>query len=278
MNFRWAAAPMGGVLAVVLAVALWPSAQTTVSPRPIPNEEEESVPHLDAPEGSGWARLAGAAVGALSRRPSHSDIRHRLSSDSFELKPSEVDEAIALLAENLDEESMFKLARELQRLLTPDRIPAAMAILREAPQRAVGLHALLGRREVQGEVSDLFLRDPEVAVRATAAFLLQEIPDGLPEGIWEEARRNIREAPDSLKVESMELLAARPLSDSDARVIATGARDASAEVRIAAARALAAGKADASLLRPVLESIAWDDSLPEEARRAAAEALRDSRP
>ena len=172
---------------------------------------------------------------------------------------------------------MFEIARELNRSMTPDRAHAAIRILRAAPMRSVGLHAVLGRREVRPAVIEFFLRDADPAGRATAAFLLQEIPEGLPAEVLEAARRNVLDAPDALRVESMELLAAAGLNEGDARLIASTPAASAFEVRIAAARALAAGRAPVAILRSYLESLAADPSLPEEARNAALATARELR-
>lgn len=247
--------PVPLLLAVAAAAAFWPSPATEARTRRA-TAVETAVPEPVAEARSGWARFAEASVRTLRSEPAP-------------------DAEIARLGEDLDPETMFEVARDLQRRMTPERARAAAAILRGAPRRDVGLHALMGRREVRNEVMDFFLNDPDPAVRATAAFLLQEIPQGLPAAVLDQARRNVREAPDVLKIESMELLAALPLSEDDAKLIASAT--GSPEVRIAAARALAAAKAPAEILRPVLESIASDPSMAPEAREAATDSLRAMR-
>jgi hypothetical protein len=192
---------------------------------------DESVAHLarppkppvvEAPR-SAWSRFAEATARTLTRKAPES-----------------------VLAADLPPEQMFEAARELQARMTPTLARRCAEILRTAPRRAVGLHALMGRREVRADVIDFFLRDPDPEVRATAAFLLQEIPEGLPAEVLEAARANVRSAPDALRVESMELLAASGLTPEDTQLILEVGTAASGEVRIGAARALAAGKADRS--------------------------------
>lgn len=257
---------MAALLAAAATAALWPDSRPVLRPSAEPAAEEVQ----GTVEPCAWSRFADATARAMSRRPGR--VRSGLASSSFDLEAADVEEAMGLLGEDLPEEAMFRLARALQRHMSPERARAAVARLRAAPRRSVALHALLGRTEVQAEVASFFLHDPDVDVRATAAFLLQEVSEGLPPEVWETARANVVGAPDPLRIESMELLAARPLDGADAQLIAS--QTGSPEVRIAAARALAAGKADASVLRPVLESLARDPSIPEEGRTMAFEALR----
>jgi len=266
-------APTVLVVAVVAAILLWPRSKTSSPPRPV----ETATPPSGTPasDSDSWTRFAEATARRMgTSSDSGTRIRSMLAQESFELEAKDVPEALQLLAKDLDPESMFRLTKELSRLMTPDQVRLAAAILREAPRRDVGLHSLLGRTEVREEVIEFFLKDPEVSVRATAAFLLQEIPEGLPSEVMEAARDHVQHAPDSLKIESMELLAAAGFQGDDARLVAAVGQASTAEVKNAAARALAAGKADSALLRPVLESLASDSSAPPEAREAAKEALK----
>lgn len=258
--------------AVVAAIALWPQAKTA-APSRSPSPRASTIE--SAPESDAWARFAEAAARRISGAPpSGGRIRAALTQESFELTAADVPEALALLGEDLEADSMFRLARELNRAMTADQAKAAAAILRTAPGRAVALHALLGRREVREEVVDFFLHDVDPNAQSTAAFLLQEIPEALPPEVLDAARANVRNAPDELRVNSMELLAAAGLTDADTHLIAAVPPGASAEVRIGAARALAAGHADPAVVRPLLESLAADPSLPAETRRSAAAALQ----
>lgn len=260
--------PVLAIGAVVATIALWPRAKTSAPARSSapPSETTEAAPEPDA-----WARFAEAAARKISEAPpSGNRIRTALTRESFELSAADVPEALVLLVENLDADSMFRLARELNRVMTPDQAKSAAALLRDAPERATALHALLGRREVRDEVVDFFLRDADPGARSTAAFLLQEIPEGLSAEVLDAARANVKGAPDELRVNSMELLAAAGLNDADTQLIAAVPPGASPEVRIGAARALAAGHADPSVVRPILESLAADASLPAEVRRWAA--------
>ncbi len=260
---------------VIAAIALWPSPKP--GPRtPIPHHATEA--EASSPESDAWARFAQAAAQKMSGdRLSDDRIRTALTRESFELIAGDVPEALMLVGEDLDVYSMFRLARELNRVMTPHQAKVAAALLRGAPGRATALYALLGRREVREEVVDFFLRDADPNVRSTAAFLLQEIPEGLSSEVLDAARANVKDAPDDLKVNSMELLAAAGLTDADTQRIAAVPPGASSEVRIGAARALAAGHADPTVVRPILESLAADPSLSAETRRSAAEALQSIR-
>jgi HEAT repeat protein len=179
-----------------------------------------------------------------------------------------------------DEKVLFQMARVLNRFQTPDRVKRTVEALRTAsPEaRAMGLHALLGRQEPEaiGYAAECYLNDPDPGVQARAAFTLREVVDRCPREVIDRALEAVRSVSttDRVKVESLDLLGAKPLTALEERAVeAAFHSSASAEVKNAALRSLVSGCGDRDLLRTLMAAVVADPQLPAEMRETTRQAL-----